>query len=133
MSVKKTLTVNEIIRSDLVEQIQEKQTHPKFQTFTLSHSLSKLKEKQLFKHFFSTFLDLPMLFNQCHGLLLFYLLDSSPFLADILPQRNKGFLSFFYFLRICVYIYFSAYTQNLLAHSRCGEFQDRHILLKGQW
>lgn len=74
-----------------------------------------------------------MLFNQCHGLLLFYRLDTLPFLADILSQRNKGFISFIHFLRTCVYIHFSSHLQNLLVHSRCGEFQDRHILLKGQW
>lgn len=60
------------------------------------------------------------------------ILSTLPFLADILPQRNKGFISFFHFLRICVYMHISSYLQNLLVCSRCGKFQNRDILLKGQ-
>lgn len=34
---------------------------------------------------------------------------------------------------MCIYTHSKSYIQSLFVHPRSGEFQNRHIFVKGQW
>ena len=56
-----------------------------------------------------------------------------PYWHSTAEKLTVYFLFPLHFLRMCVYTHSVSYTQNLFVHPSCGEFQDRHILVKGQW